>query len=163
VVGVPLCAALLALARWRRSDELAAAASLLLVAIAIVAWAPYLSGEGAEEAVEDLAGVSHELIEGHEDAAQIAFVLVELLGAASLVHLLLARRRGRPGLAVGLLVMSLVTTLLLIRAASLGGEIRHTELRGALSAPVGSAQGHVAAADSISASRGSTCVAEPES
>jgi hypothetical protein len=43
----------------------------------------FLSGEGSEEAIEHMAGVSEATIEAHAAAAKIS--LIEILGLASLV------------------------------------------------------------------------------
>jgi hypothetical protein len=91
----------------------------------------YFSGEQAEDVVEHLAGVEHDRIEEHEDSgrwAAIAAGALALLAGA----LLWAFRapRALPGWAVGVtLVLALIVGAVMARTATLGGEIRHEEIR----------------------------------
>ncbi len=130
VLATPLGLVLLAVARVRRSGELRGAALGMLLASALVAIPVYLTGEGAEERVEHLPGISEAAIERHEDAAGVGFAAVELLGATSLAALLLTRRSRPAGdrLVVAVLALSAVATGLLAWTANLGGQIRHTEI-----------------------------------
>ncbi len=91
----------------------------------------YLSGEPAEEIVEDLPGVPHAVLEEHEEIAKVTFVATEVLGALALLGLALAWKRNLVPNAVAYssLVLVLVTSGLLARTAYLGGQIRHTEIR----------------------------------
>lgn len=89
------------------------------------------SGEGAEEIVEELSGVSHELIHEHEEKAESMAILSYLLGLFSLVALW-ASWKGRPFskiLSFVVLALSLVTIFLGKQTGTSGGEIRHTEIR----------------------------------
>jgi len=109
---------------------LAQAGGYVLVVAGLCILPVYFSGEGSEEVVEDIAGVSERQIEAHEDAALPAAVMGGLaaLGAAAF---LFASRGGRtPGkifvpVVVGCTAISVV---LMVRAAHLGGLIRHSEL-----------------------------------
>ncbi|HQZ83216.1 MAG TPA: hypothetical protein PLR83_08350, partial [Pyrinomonadaceae bacterium] len=83
VLAVPL----FAWAYLRKSDELKQLTLLVLVFAAAVTIPVYLSGEPAEEVVEKLAGVSHDLIEQHEDAAYFAMISMMITGAISLIGL----------------------------------------------------------------------------
>ena len=104
----------------------------LTVALAIVTGAVYLTGEPAEEAVENIAGVSESAIEAHEDAAKTATVAMSILGALSLAALLAfgSRRMPRWVGATGL-AGTLLLSVLLGWTANIGGQIRHTEIRSA--------------------------------
>src|SRR5688500_14191615 len=75
---------LLVLAAWRRSDEVKKVALGLFVVGALLAVPVYLTGEPAEDAVEQLPGVSKAIIEQHEDAAAVAFTAIAVLGVAAL-------------------------------------------------------------------------------
>jgi uncharacterized membrane protein len=89
------------------------------------------SGEGAEEIVEELSGVSHELIHEHEEKAESMAILSYLIGLFSLVALW-ASWKGRPLskiLSFVVLALSLVTIFLGKQTGTSGGEIRHTEIR----------------------------------
>ena len=107
-------------------------ALVFIVALALVTGGVYLTGEPAEEAVENLVGVSESAIEAHEDAAKTAVVAMSILGALSLAALLAFGKRPMPrwvgatGLAGTLLV-----SVLLGWTANIGGQIRHAEIRSA--------------------------------
>jgi hypothetical protein len=131
-VGMPLVLALLVLAVWRRSAELARAALGLTVALAAVTLGVYLTGESAEALVERLADFDASLVERHEAVAYSSVVTLSIAGAASLAALVWFRRRALPRTLLTLgVVYSVVACGLLAVTAGLGGQIRHTELRGA--------------------------------
>jgi uncharacterized membrane protein len=148
VVGAAAAAGLLTLAALMRRDVLARAGLWALVVSAAVAVPVYLSGEGAEDVVEEL-GVAEAVIEAHEEAALLALVALLVLGAVSASALwLYRRRRAVPRkLVVGLWVLSLGAGLLVARAANRGGEIRHTEIRGELFGGAAAAEAEGAADD----------------
>ncbi len=52
-----------------------------MVFLALVTVPVYLSGEPAEEIVEDLAGVPHAFIEEHEEIAKVTLIATEVIGA----------------------------------------------------------------------------------
>lgn len=143
VVGATAAAGLLTLAVLMRRDVLTRAGLWALVVSAAVAVPVYLSGEGAEDVVEEL-GVAEAVIEAHEEAALLALVALLVLGAVGASALWLYRRRAEVPrrLVIGLWVLSLGAGLLVARAANRGGEIRHTEIRGELfgGAPSGEAE-----------------------
>lgn len=130
IIGVFFVLALLALAWARRSEELTDTSFLALVVIALVAIGVYFSGEAAEEAIEHLAGISEERIEAHEEAGLVAFIGMEILGAAALAALLWRRRLGTLRAWVGGVVLATaVVAGILVWTAHRGGLIRHPELR----------------------------------
>lgn len=102
---------------------------ILLIA-GITALPVYFSGEGAEEAVEHLPGVSESLIEEHESIAK--YGLFAILAAAVLALIALPGFRAdkyKKGIVVAVLLVSIVSTGLMIQTAHLGGQIRHSEIR----------------------------------
>ena len=137
VLGVVCALALLAYGFWRKSNELKRAACILFVVASLVGVPTYLTGEPAEEAVEGLPGVSEAIVEKHEEIAAIAFGGVVLLGASSLVALVVFRRRQTfPAWASApVLILAILTTGVLGWTANLGGKIRHTEIRSGADAP----------------------------
>jgi uncharacterized membrane protein len=131
VIGAVIGLLLLAFAAWRGGPELLRATFALYVLLGIVAVVVYLTGEPAEEAVEKLPGFSDALLERHEDVALIATVAMGITGALALVALLVQRKRTLPSWAVrGGLVVGVGVVALMGYTANLGGQIRHTEIRG---------------------------------
>jgi uncharacterized membrane protein len=90
----------------------------------------FFTGEGAEETVEHLPGVSGSLIEAHEDFAKIALfavlgtALVALAGLLSSFFVKLTKT-----ITMLALLLALSSSVLLAQTAHLGGQIRHTEIR----------------------------------
>jgi hypothetical protein len=131
------------------SDDLKRASLVVLVGISLIAIPTYMSGNGAQDAIKNLPGVSKSLIETHEGAALVALGFMEVTGAFAWLGLWQFRRLARVpkwNLAV-ILVLTLVTLGLMVRASNIGGEIRHAEIRagqetvtpeGALARTVGS-------------------------
>jgi uncharacterized membrane protein len=131
VIGILIGLVVFTLGVWRRNDSWTRLALGLFAAVALVALATMLTGEGAEEAVENLPGVSESLIGTHEDAAGLAAIGAYVLGGISLVALLWVRRRPLPrALTVTVLPVVLLVSGLMAYTANLGGQIRHTEIRG---------------------------------
>lgn len=131
VIGLPIALLLLALALLRRSTELTKAAFALLVLIAAVTVVVQLTGESAEELVENLPGYSEALVEHHEEAALIATVGMSILGLVAFAGLVLFRRASALPLWVGggILLLGLLVGGVMGWTANLGGQIRHTEIR----------------------------------
>jgi len=130
VLGTIFGLLLLGWAVLRRNEALQRVALGTFVLTALAAVLVYLTGEPAEELVEDLAGTAKQAIEAHEEAALVALIAVEALGAMALAALVLFRKRGIPRpLAGGALVLALATAGWMAQTANLGGRIRHAELR----------------------------------
>lgn len=135
VVGAVLIVALLALATIRNSSEVAKTALGIAVAIGLVSLVVFFTGEPAEEKVENLAGISEVMMERHEDAALFATVMAGTFGALALGVLVLFRRRELPRIATGTTLAGAVAVATIMAwTANLGGQIRHSEIRGAVAA-----------------------------
>jgi uncharacterized membrane protein len=130
VVGTVIVTALLAWAYLRRSEEITKASLGLIAAIALVSLVVFLTGEPAEEAVENLPGFSDAITERHEEFALIATIVVVAFGAFALSALAFFRKSPLPRwVATWSLAASLVATGVMGYTAMLGGQVRHTEVR----------------------------------
>ena len=141
IMGVPVGIFVLALGMFARIDAIKRAGLLVFVAIGLATVAVYLAGQGGEDFVEHLPGVSEDAIEAHEGMAGIALFATELLALLSLGVFaryggpaMLSRSpaavaaRAVPGWAVGVvMVVALATAGVLGYTGKLGGQIRHTE------------------------------------
>jgi glucan phosphoethanolaminetransferase (alkaline phosphatase superfamily) len=132
VVGILGVILLLAYAIVRKSEEVKLATLGLIVLLALMTIAVYLTGQAAEDTVKKLPGVTEASISRHEEVADLSLILMEASGVLALAGLFLTRRRGvMPKWLVSLvLILSLVTAVILGYTANLGGEIRHSEIRG---------------------------------
>lgn len=130
VIGTVLIAVLLAWALLRDSSELGKISLGLLGLLAAVAVVVYLTGEPAEELVEELPGISEPIMERHEEIALVATIVMGVVGALALGALAAFRRRPLPRGLTGLaLIATLGTAAVMGYTANLGGQIRHSEIR----------------------------------
>jgi uncharacterized membrane protein len=115
---------------WSKSDQTKIAAYNVLIISSVGAVIAYLTGEGAEEAVEDIQGVAKNMIDQHEDFAMFALVGLIAVGVISIVGLILTIKKSSFAntIAILTLVVSLISFGLVARTGYLGGQIRHTEI-----------------------------------
>ena len=129
VLGTIFGLLVLAFGLIRKSDEVKQTALGIFVLSGLLTIPVYLTGEPAEEIVENLAGVSEAIIEQHEDWAFYALILMEITGISALIALVFyGRSFGRNLLAVTTLI-SVLALGSITWTANLGGQIRHTEIR----------------------------------
>ena len=133
VIGVLLVACTFA----RRGDRGMFLASVLVLLFAGGgSLAAYFTGEPAEEIVEELSDVPEVLIERHEDAAKVATLLAAIFTGLTVAVSFLALRREGPISLVPMLILllaGLVVCAAMGWAGNLGGQIRHSEIRGTAS------------------------------
>lgn len=137
VVGALFGLGLFACGGLRKSEDLKKAALVVFVAVAIFSIPVYLTGEPAEDGVKGLPGVSETILEKHEQAGGVTFVLLLVLGSVGLLSLFIFRA-GKvipAALNAGILAMSLVVLGFSAWTANLGGQVRHTEIRPGATAP----------------------------
>jgi len=131
IVSVPMVAIVVAWGLVRRSRDIVRLGLGLAIAVAVVTYPIFLTGESAEEIVEDTAWGAEALIEEHEERATVALIAVLVTGALSAVALW-QLRGDRP---LKLAVPSVVVVALLVSSGVLGltaldgGKIRHDEIR----------------------------------
>lgn len=131
VIGMLFCVFLLAYGMWRESQELIGTALKAFVIVALLAIPAYMTGEPAEEAIEALPEISENLVEVHEEFAEIAFISSLVTGALAFITLVIVRKKKELLARLGLVILSvgLLSLALLAWTAKLGGEIRHPEIR----------------------------------
>jgi uncharacterized protein YacL len=130
VLGSLLGAFVLIHALWSKNNPTKIAAYNLLILTAAGGIIAYLTGEGAEEVVENLPGITETTIEQHEDFAIFTLVSLIILGLTSLLGLFVTFRKSAMTRTVAYvaLVMSLISFGFAARTGYLGGKIRHTEI-----------------------------------
>jgi uncharacterized membrane protein len=137
VVLVPVAVVMLSYAMASRSADLTKGALVLLIVSTLFGAGAFLTGEPAEAAVGQMAGVSTEAIEAHEGLAPFAAAVTALAGLFALVVLLQWRPGGAtPWTMIATLVVAFAAAVLLAWTAYLGGRINHPELREDVAATV---------------------------
>nr|MBK9650193.1 hypothetical protein [Bacteroidota bacterium] len=115
----------------------------IIFVMAALAIPVFLTGETAEEAVENLPGVMETVIHEHEEASEVAFWVMMATGLLALISI--GMQMLETGFAKTLiiitLILSIVSSGLMARAGYLGGQIRHTEITGNQTAVQNTEQG----------------------
>lgn len=130
VVGVLLGTLLLLIGVARQSRGVQQTGLAVLVVSGLAAAGTYLTGDGAEEMVENRLG-GESLVEPHEEAAIIALALAGITALIAILSLI-AGRTGRPlprMLVTLALVFGLASSGTFAWVANLGGQIGHPEIR----------------------------------
>lgn len=101
------------------------------VCVALILIPVYLTGDPAEEKIINSPGMSEDIIEPHESAALVSLIIMEVIGAASLITVLLFKKdRKIPAwLGYSLAILAIVYLVSVGITANLGGQIRHPEIR----------------------------------
>ena len=130
VIGLLIGIGLLGTAIAMKKSDLAKASLGLFVVLGVISVVVYLTGESAEEAVENLAGFSETITERHEEFALVATVVIGTLAAFSLGVLALFRTKPLPRwITLSGFALALITSGFMGYTALLGGQVRHTEIR----------------------------------
>lgn len=120
-----------------RSNQTKIAAYYLFILSSIGAGIAYITGEEAEETVENIQGLIEASIKQHEEFALYALISLIILGVASLLGAFLTWRNSSLTRTVAFIILfiSLISFGLVARTGYLGGQIRHTEITNATDIP----------------------------
>jgi uncharacterized membrane protein len=113
-----------------KNDYLQRVSFVIFFLIALIAMPTYMSGNAAQEVLQDEPAVSQNLVRAHEDAALVAFILMEITGFVAWLGLWQFRLISRLASwnVAAVLVLGIASFGLMAKAANLGGEIRHPEI-----------------------------------
>jgi uncharacterized membrane protein len=114
-----------------RQDNGVKVVSLAIIIVAIVGGLiAFQTGEPAEEKVENIAGISMDAVELHEESAELTnwfFIGLGILAVVTLYLEVKGKQFARQFVFV-VLAISALTFYFVSRTATLGGKIRHTEI-----------------------------------
>lgn len=127
IVGLPLATIMLIHAIRSGNEVTRKFAAALYAVVALSAVPAFLTGEPAEEIVENIQGTSHEAIEEHEDAGKWAMIMSIATGVAAASTLVL-RDGNRKWATRATFFLAFFAITSLARTGYLGGFIRHTEI-----------------------------------
>jgi len=114
----------------RKNDSIKILSLYFMIVAALFTIPVYLTGEGTEEMIEKLPGVSENMIHEHEEMAKIGLIIIIITGLAALIVFLLKMKESF--LKTGLIlcaVLSFSSFGVMAQTAHLGGQIRHSEIR----------------------------------
>ena len=114
-----------------KSEAVKRTAFMIFIFGALAAIAAMNTGEGAEEVVENINGVSENFIESHEEAAETFAILSYILGGISLLGLWASFKQKSFSsiISIATLISAFVVLFFAKQTGTTGGEIRHTEIR----------------------------------
>ncbi len=114
-----------------KSESVKRTAYLIFAIGALSALVAMSTGEGAEDTVEQLSGVSEDYIERHEETAETFALLSYVLGGLSLLGLWASFKEKSFSylIAIGTLIFAFIVLFMGKETGTTGGEIRHTEIR----------------------------------
>ena len=114
----------------RKQEQIKFLSLYFMIIAALFTIPVYLTGEGTEELVEKLPGVSEGLIESHEEMAKIGLIIIIITGIAALITLLVKKRISllKPSLIL-CAFLTFISFGVMAQTAHLGGKIRHSEIR----------------------------------
>ena len=133
IFGSILGGLVLAHGLWTKSNQTKIAAYNLFVISAIGAGIAYLTGEAAEETVENIQGIVEATINQHEEFALFALISLIILGLTSIIGLFITLKNLAMTRTVAFIILfiSLISFGLVARTGYLGGQISHTEIASA--------------------------------
>ncbi len=130
-VGMIVGLGLFLMAIASKSDDLKRASLAVFFGIALLSIPVFVTGRGAVLELANKPGVSKTMVDAHETAAFIALWFMELTGVLGWLGLWQFRRLSRvpQGTVAAVLLAGLVSFGLMARAANIGGQIAHAEIR----------------------------------
>lgn len=120
---------LLSVSLFSRNQQVARISFYILITAGLFTLPVFFTGEGAEEAVENIPGVAGALIEKHEETAKVSLwiiLLTAFLSATALVRIKM--KNLLPVLKFPVLILALLSAGAMALTAHYGGRIRHTEI-----------------------------------
>jgi len=131
IVGVMIGIIVLLAGLLLKRSEVKLTAFGIFLFSALTAVLAFYTGDGAEEIVESISGISETLIHNHEEYAESFFALTIILGVLALVGFVaeLKSLKYAKHLTFLILFIALGDAVLAKYVGTSGGEIRHTEIR----------------------------------
>jgi uncharacterized membrane protein len=120
-----------------KSEAVKRTAFMIFIFGALASIAAMTTGEGAEEVVEKINGVTENYIKSHEERAETFALLSYILGGISLFGLWASFKQKTFSniVAIAILVFAFVVLYFGKQTGTTGGEIRHTEIRNGNAVP----------------------------
>lgn len=130
IIGLFFGIGILAFGIFKKHTILVNTAYVMFIFCMIMAKATMMTGEGAEEIVEEL-GISHDIIHNHEEVAETFMKVLYVLGILSILGLVANFKKYAKASIVSyvVLVLAIGAAVLSKSVGTSGGEIRHTEIR----------------------------------
>lgn len=114
-----------------KNKTLKITALVIFISGSLITFPTHLSGEKAEDIVENLGDVKEEYIENHEKQGKIFALFFYQLGIISLIGIwgISKDKRFTSWFNLLILLFSAISLFFAVNTGATGGEIRHTEIR----------------------------------
>lgn len=116
---------------FSKSESVKRTAFMIFIIGSFSAVAAMITGERAEEVVENINGVTKNFIESHEETAETFAIFSYILGVISLLGLWASLKKKSYSSVISIitLIFAFVVLFFAQQTGITGGEIRHTEIR----------------------------------
>jgi uncharacterized membrane protein len=130
IVGTFIGLAIVIVGLFMKSSVVKNVGLTVFVATGLTVYAAYLTGEPSEEAVENLSGISEQLIHNHEEAARWSLTAMSAALVLCLATLFYKPRKAivRNAVLIAFLVTSVVAYAIIVKTSHDGGLIRRPDL-----------------------------------
>jgi len=137
-IGTVVVLVLLTIAFFRRDEGMKLVAIEILFAVGVLTLPVFVSGAAAFTKLRGTPGISQNAIRLHQDVAIFGFIWLEFAAFIGWLTLWRARRHGRTsnGLTIATFLLTVMSLVVMGRAANLGGDIHHPEIGGAAVAAI---------------------------
>lgn len=131
IIGAILGLGILIVGLVLKNNTVKNTAYILFVVAAIFAFASMATGEGAEELVEDMPNIGHQIIHVHEELAEKLALLLYATAFFSLLSMYtdVKKYKYAKTISVVTLLLAIGSSVVGTLVGNSGGEIRHTEIR----------------------------------
>ena len=131
IIGTIFGLGILITGMFTKNNTLKNTAYVLFAVAAIFAALSMYTSEGAEELVEDMPNIGHQIIHEHEEIAEKFAIIMYATGFFALLSLFASYKKHKLANIASYitLVLALVAGVLTKSVGTTGGEIRHTEIR----------------------------------
>lgn len=130
IVGIIIGTGILAYGHFAKSNAVKKVALITIILMALLTIPVYLSGEEAEDTVENMVGISESLIEDHEELAEMAIWFMGVLGLIALFNFyaMIKDLSIVKSITIITIIISLVNIGVFVQVGNLGGKIHHSEI-----------------------------------
>ncbi len=131
IIGTIIGFGILMMSLFLKNKSIQNVAYVIFILGSIFTLASMSTGEGAEELVENMPNIGHDIIHEHEEIAEKLAIVLYALGFASIIGLYANQKNHPKSRMMSFLVatIALVGVVISIEVGTTGGEIRHTEIR----------------------------------
>lgn len=132
IIGTMIIGIVLTIAIITKNKGMTMSSYAIIFVLSIIAFIVNQTGEGAEEAVENITGINKWALHEHEEFAEISIIIHIVTGILAVFALILSFIKKVTSRLFSFLVLLLtyVTIGFMSYTGYLGGQIRHTETNG---------------------------------